>query len=215
MAETKIPAVPVKTPFFNTPLIDVRLLERFADELAKGRDPREACRSAVLAANAKQGSDITRTWMIYFEKRWGGGGGGSPAVGPWELTLGMAMGDAPQTIAGPTTAYPPGPPTAPRRIQYAGTLIEVEIASNIPGTGTIYVDILKTRDQGATWVSIFPAGNENKLVLSAGSTLPNTRVTAFAAPPDDMFEVDDFVVPALLAGSSEDWRNIIAHVRWA
>lgn len=149
---------------------------------------------------------LTRTWIIFFEKL-----ARYRAVREvWEsqkrFTFGLGIG-APQPVMDPAA---PSAIVTPKK--GAGKMARVEACSNRPGTGPVYIDILISHDDGVTWASIFPAGPENKIVLTAGAAQPETVVTTFAPGAD--VAVGDHFKPVVLAGSAEDWQNIEIVGEW-
>jgi hypothetical protein len=124
----------------------------------------------------------------------------SGSGGDGKATFGLGIG-APQTIGQALTAY--------YEVRKAGTLFEIVANSKAPGTGSISLDIYRTRDSGATWVDVLGA---QKIVLTAGDTVPRVTLNAFA---DAALEVGDLLRIDLLAGSAEDWQFIEVVARWA
>jgi len=93
-------------------------------------------------------------------------------------------------------------------VRHAGKCIEAVANSKDPGTGSIVLDILRTRDSGVSWYSVFP--NSARLTLTAGVSNPRDRVTAFSENDDmqvgDMLRLD-------MSGSS-DWKSIEVVLKW-
>jgi hypothetical protein len=119
-----------------------------------------------------------------------------------KATFGLGIG-APQNIGQGLTAY--------YEVRKAGTLFEAVANSKAPGTGSISLDIYRTRDSGATWVGVLGA---TKIVLTAGDTIPRVTLNAFADAPNNALEVGDLLRIDLLAGSAEDWQFIEVVASW-
>lgn len=129
-----------------------------------------------------------------------------PAGDPndYRATFGIGIGAA-QTIGTQLT-----PLFVVRR---AGTLYDIVAESGRPGTGTIYLDILRSRDWGATWTSILTTTSPSPLALTAGAVVPHVRVTNFNASANEV-QIDDLLRIDLLADSSEDWQDVETVLQW-
>lgn len=154
--------------------------------------------------------NLTRTWIIFFERLAGARHYIEKRIEESQkrFTFGLGIGGD-QPVQDPATASLIVTPK-----KGAGRMVRVEANSNTPGTGTIYVDVQISHDDGATWASIFAAGDANKIVLTAGAVQPETVVTTFAAAPGDQVAVGDQFKAVVLAGSSEDWQNIEVCGEW-
>ena len=101
----------------------------------------------------------------------------------------------------------------PYEVEVGGTVYVIEARSNKPGAGALFLDFKKSGNLGTTWSSLFAPGQ--KLTLLANST-QLVRVTLLLAEgggrvvaPNDWLRAD------VLVGSSADWQNVSAWVRWA
>lgn len=147
---------------------------------------------------------INRTWILFFEalihppdkyqaldyKTFGLGIGGAQAVGNDLTTHGQAVS--------------------------AGELLAAMVnAKTPPATLPLYLDIMRSGDQGAHWVSIFPnpgVADSAKLVLPAGATTRAVRNTFVRDPY--LVLVGDWWRIDLLAGSGEDAQDINVVLVW-
>ncbi len=150
---------------------------------------------------------LTRTWIIFFEKiaQFKSVRDFFNADTRFWFNLGIG---APQPVGSITIAPCPV-------VFTPGAMVKIEANSNLPGTGSIYLDILRSADNGVTWKSILPAGSENKIVLTAGEAIPRCLVETFAPDPDSSFEVRNLIAIEVLAGSATDWQNIYVSGKWA
>jgi hypothetical protein len=128
----------------------------------------------------------------------GGGIGG-------KATFGVGIG-APQPV---------GEDLAPHyMVRRAGRLFECLGNAKVAPTGApLYIDVLRSQDEGDTWESVFPAGNDNKLVIPAGSAKQHSQTT-FAEATRDL-SVGDWLRIDLLAGSASNAQDIEVVLRWA
>ena len=102
-------------------------------------------------------------------------------------------------------------------VRRAGTMFEVRANSDRPGTGKVYIDLLRSTDNGANWVSLLPAAADSKVVLDSAEPAgeyPRCKVTTFADSPANRLADGDLVGIAVLPGSSEDWNNIAVVGMW-
>jgi hypothetical protein len=100
----------------------------------------------------------------------------------------------------------------PYRVEVGGTTYLIEARSSKPGGGPLYLEFKKSSNQGGSWTSLFEPSykltilpNSKALVQVVGQLAPGAgRVLS----PGDWLRVD------VLVGSSQDWRNVSAWVRW-
>ena len=94
-----------------------------------------------------------------------------------------------------------------------GSFLDCVANPKTPPTGSSAIlDIEKSTDDGGTWVSVFPDGNENKIQLPADGTA-TVLVRAFA--PANSIAVGDLLRINCLQPGSEDPGNCIEVVlRW-
>ena len=89
-----------------------------------------------------------------------------------------------------------------------GTMVVWGINAKTPSTsGRIVVDVERSRDGAVTWTSIFPTGNDNKLVLEANDTYAR-RVKTFDIDMADVLEGDQFRAKVLEAGTGARYVGI-------
>jgi len=115
-------------------------------------------------------------------------------------------------IGGP---QPVGNDLAPHyMVRRAGRLFECLGNAKVAPTGApLYIDLLRSQDEGDTWESVFPSGNDNKLVIPAGSTKQHSQTT-FAEATRDL-SAGYWLRIDLLAGSASNAEEIEVVLRWA
>jgi len=115
-------------------------------------------------------------------------------------------------IGGP---QPVGADLAPHyMVRRAGRLFEcLGNAKVAPSGAPLYIDVLRSQDEGDTWESVFPSGDENKLVIPAGSAKQHSQ-TDFNEDTRDL-AAGDWLRIDLLEGSAENAQDIEVVLRWA
>jgi len=99
-------------------------------------------------------------------------------------------------------------------VRRAGRLFEcLGNAKVAPSGAPLYIDVLRSQDEGDTWESVFPSGDENKLVIPAGSAKQHSQ-TDFNEDTRDL-AAGDWLRIDLLEGSAENAQDIEVVLRWA
>ena len=96
-----------------------------------------------------------------------------------------------------------------------GTFLDCVVNPKVAPTGAAAIlDIEKSADDGATWASVFPAGEANKLNLPAGSTA-TVSLAVFAAAPNNAIAPGDLLrINCLQKGSTIAGSRIEVVLRW-
>lgn len=149
---------------------------------------------------------ITRTWIIFFEDL----AKGFQALD--KVTFGLGIGGA-QAVGNDLTTH--------GMCFTTGSLLGAYGNAKTPPSMTpLYLDILRSTDQGVTFNSVFKTGgvaDANKLVIPAANS-KRQKQTVFNVPAgkqDYQVNVGDFWRIDLLAGSGADAQNINVVLIWA
>jgi len=131
------------------------------------------------------------------------------------LRPGGGIGDKATFGIGIGAPQPVGEDLAPHyMVRRAGRLFECLGNAKVAPTGDpLYIDVLRSQDEGDTWESVFPSGDENKLVIPAGSAKQHSQ-TDFNEDTRDL-AAGDWLRIDLLEGSAENAQDIEVVLRWA
>ncbi len=147
--------------------------------------------------------NLTRTWIIFFESLLPPSGFQSID----KVTFGLGIGAA-QPVGNDLTTH--------GQCFTDGLLLGAYgNAKTPPSTTALYLDILRSTNQGSTWNSIFKTGgvaDANKLVIPATNSARNKQTTFVTSPYS--VSVGDWWRIDLLAGSGVDAQNINVVLVW-
>ena len=155
---------------------------------------------------------LSRTWIIFFERLWmqpesgdEPGGPGTPAVTELDrkATFGLVK---PLEVSDRLTLY--------YIVRKAGTFKDcvAKIADSPPTGSDAILDIQRSRDDGATWESIFPA--DGLLVLPATNTA--TLYTNDFSPAVNGVEMNDLLrIGCTQTGSVDPGKGVEVVLQWA
>jgi hypothetical protein len=153
---------------------------------------------------------LSRTWIIFFERLWmqpqSGdvpGGGAGPAELDRKATFGLVR---PLEVSERLTLY--------YIVRKPGRFVDcvAKIAEQAPTGTDAILDIQRSRDDGATWESIFP--EDGLMILPADNTA--TMYTADFSPAVDGVEINDLLrIGCLQTGAVDPGKGIEVVLQWA
>ena len=173
----------------------------------KTRVPHVPVRTPMFEADGR----LSRTWIIFFERLWSQPGSGdvvTPPGGPGvteldrKATFGLVK---PLEVSDRLTLY--------YIVRKAGTFIDcvAKIADQPPSGSDANLDIQRSRDDGASWESIFPA--DGLLILPATETA--TLYTADFSPTVNGVEMNDLLrIGCTQTGSVDPGKGVEVVLQW-
>lgn len=170
----------------------------------KTRIPAVPVRTPMFDADGK----LSRTWIIFFERLWmqpesGDVPGGSPTPQDRKATFGLVRE---LEISDRLTLY--------YIVRRAGTFVDcvAKIADTAPTGADAILDIQRSTDDGATWHSIFPAGN--LLTLPDGETATVSKTT-FSTTITGVAIGHLLRIGCTQVGSADKGKGIEVVLQWA